>query len=339
MSSSALHPTKIPLRFREDGSFRILMVSDIHGGVGYNREKTVSALSALLEAEHPDLVVLGGDNAGPGVIHIENADQLREMLDGLTAPMEEAGIPWCHVFGNHDDNYGLPNEEAETVYESYPHCVSQAGPEDVSGVGNYVLPVYSADGKTLLLNLFALDSHSGMTEWAERWGLDPTVRPLPPDVGSRGDYDTVNIDQVLWYYMTSRVIEREAGRKIPAVLFLHIPLPEMHEASKHRDEVKTRGVQWEDVACSSLNSGLFRACLERGDVKGIFFGHDHLNDFDVTYMGIRMAYDASLSYHACQINELRGGRVIDFAASDPAAFTTRTVKIRDVMGHAGDSVG
>ncbi|MBQ4350642.1 MAG: metallophosphoesterase family protein [Clostridia bacterium] len=337
MMKTAIPQTKIPLRFREDGSFRVLMVSDIHGGVGYNKTKTVAALDGLIEAEDPDLVVFGGDTAGPGVIHISNVPELREMLDGLAAPMEERGIPWCHVFGNHDDNYGLPNEEAETVYESFPHCVSTAGPEEISGVGNYVLPVYSADGEKLLLNLFALDSHSGMREWAERWGVDPKRKVLPSDVGDRGDYDTVNVDQVLWYYTTSRAIEAEQGRKIPAVLFTHIPLPEMHEASKHRRDVKLRGIHWEDVACTSLNSGLFRACLERGDVRGIFFGHDHENDFEVEYMGIRMAYDASLSYHACQINELRGGRVIDFHASDPAAFTTRTVKIADILGHAGDS--
>ena len=34
----------------------------------YNREKTVAALRALLEAEHPDLVVLGGDTAGPAAL-------------------------------------------------------------------------------------------------------------------------------------------------------------------------------------------------------------------------------------------------------------------------------
>ena len=171
MTSFDLAPwltTKVPLRFRRDGSFRVLMMSDIHGGVGYNREKTVAAISALLDAEGPDLVMLGGDTAGPGVIHITNAGELRSLLDDLSAPMEERGIPWCHVFGNHDDNYGLPNREAEQIYESYPLCVSKAGDPEISGVANYVLPVRDAEGGQILLNIFALDSHSGILEFCEQ---------------------------------------------------------------------------------------------------------------------------------------------------------------------------
>ncbi len=330
---------KIPLRFRPDGSFRVLMVSDIHGGVGYNREKTTAALDALLDAEKPDLVVFGGDTAGPGVIHITNADELRDMLDGLSAPMETRGIPWCHVFGNHDDNYGLPNREAEAVYETYPHCLSKAGDPDLSGVGNYVLPVTDAEGERVLLNLFALDSHSGMTEFYEEFGLKPGTPVFHPTAGDHGTYDSVHMDQVFWYWQTSIAFERSAGRKIPAVMFLHIPLPEFDFASIWREDSHLRGAAGEAVACTALNPGLFRACVERGDVKGIFCGHDHWNDFSAEYMGILLAYDASLSYHACQDNELRGGRIIDFRAEDPAAFSTRTVKIRAVMGEKGDSVG
>ena len=36
-------------------------------------------------------------------------------------------------------------------------------------------------------------------------------------------------------------------------------------------------------------------------------------------------------------HDLRGGRVIDFRAEHPASLTTRTVKIRDILGHTGDS--
>ena len=101
--------TKRPLRFGEDGKFRILMVSDIHGGVGYDEMRTVRAMQALVDHAKPHLVLLGGDIAGPGTIHVSNESELRELLDGLVAPMEQAGIPWAHVYGNHDDNFGLPD--------------------------------------------------------------------------------------------------------------------------------------------------------------------------------------------------------------------------------------
>ena len=39
--------TKCPLRFGENGRFRVLMVSDVHGGVGYNEVQTVAAMQAL----------------------------------------------------------------------------------------------------------------------------------------------------------------------------------------------------------------------------------------------------------------------------------------------------
>ena len=75
--------TKHPLKFDENGKFRILMISDIHGGVGYNAKQTIQAIQALVDEAKPDLVLLGGDIAGPGMIHIETAQQLREMLDGM----------------------------------------------------------------------------------------------------------------------------------------------------------------------------------------------------------------------------------------------------------------
>ena len=37
------------LRFSADGKFRILMVSDIHGGRGYDADRTIRALDALID--------------------------------------------------------------------------------------------------------------------------------------------------------------------------------------------------------------------------------------------------------------------------------------------------
>lgn len=329
--------TKIPLKFREDGGFRILMVSDIHGGKGYAKEKTVRALQALLDEVKPDLVLLGGDIAGPGVIHIETAEELKEMLDGLSAPMENAGIPWAHVYGNHDDNYGLSNAKQQPIYESYPHCVSKAGPEDISGVGNYVLPIYDAEGKRILFNVFGLDSHSGLREFKEEFGLPADMRFFQPASFTQSSYDTVHFDQMMWYWQTSCAMEKHEGAKIPALMYMHIPLPEHGLVTMHRDDCEFEGGQLEDVACAPLNGGLFSACLQRGDVKAIFCGHDHVNDFAAEYCGIKLGYDGFLSYHACHKNLIRGGRVFEISADDPAEIKTYMVRVHDILGDEGNS--
>ena len=52
--------TKIPLRFHEDGTFKIVMMSDLHWSVKKD-ERTVRAMNIVLDEEQPDLVLLGGD--------------------------------------------------------------------------------------------------------------------------------------------------------------------------------------------------------------------------------------------------------------------------------------
>ena len=56
---------KHPLRFREDGTFRVLMLSDIQESVHYD-ERSLRSVCALLDEAKPDLVIWGGDNCyGP----------------------------------------------------------------------------------------------------------------------------------------------------------------------------------------------------------------------------------------------------------------------------------
>lgn len=46
----------------------------------------------------------------------------------------------------------------------------------------------------------------------------------------------------------------------------------------------------EDECNGKINTGMFAAMLESGDVVGTFVGHDHDNDYIGTYMGIALAY-------------------------------------------------
>ena len=44
------------------------------------------------------------------------------------------------MFGNHDEDQGLKTEQEMMVYiRTLPYAVSQAGPSDVFGVGNYYI--------------------------------------------------------------------------------------------------------------------------------------------------------------------------------------------------------
>ena len=165
----------------------------------------------------------------------------------------------------------------------------------------------------------------------------PTVatRFLTPSTGTGSGYDTVHFNQIMWYWQASEMLEADNGARIPALLFMHIPTPEHALAAMYRDDCHFEGTQLEDVACTMLNGGLFSACLQRGDVKGIFCGHDHVNDFTAEYCGITLGYDGFLSYHACHRHDIRGGRVLDLSAD--GTFSTKMLRIRDILGEAGDT--
>ena len=46
----------------------------------------------------------------------------------------------------------------------------------------------------------------------------------------------------------------------------------------------------EEACAPKLNTGMFAAMKESGDVMGIFVGHDHDNDYAVMWKGILLAY-------------------------------------------------
>ena len=76
--------------------------------------------------------------------------------------------------------------------------------------------------------------------------------------------------QIAWYSETSAAIRAEnGGRTAPALAFFHIPI---YEYELVTDKV---GDTQEAVADAVINSGLYTAFVEAGDVKATFVGHDH----------------------------------------------------------------
>jgi hypothetical protein len=125
-----------------------------------------------------------------------------------------------------------------------------------------------------------------------------------------GDYAWFTHGQVAWYRRTSSAWRRRAGSALPALAFFHIPLPEYDTA--WREGYDKRGSRGEPVCAPAINSGMFAAFHERGDVMATFVGHDHANDFEATLHGVRLCYGRATGYGGYGRPRLaRGARVIE----------------------------
>ncbi len=277
------------LKFREDGSFIIVQFTDVHWTNGSEQDLKSSALMReVLEKEKPDLVVFTGDTS----VSEDNLNSLRKAL----APVNEAQIPFAVVFGNHDDEEGESKAALLAVQQESDLCLTEAGDPNISGLCNYILKISSHDGKKTDRILYMFDSGTyNNNQKVEGYGF-------------------IKRDQIRWYINSSRSIKKHCG-DIPALAFFHIPLPEYNDVWYQKT---CYGEKNEPVCCPKQNSGLFSAMLEMGDVKGIFVGHDHVNDYYGELYGIKLHYGRATGYNTYgHENFARGARIIKLKEGRP----------------------
>ncbi len=288
--------------FTTDDDFKITQITDVHIGGGMlsvkNDNMALNAVAAMLSEEKPDLVVVTGDVAFP-VPYSAGTFNNKQSAVLFADMMEKLGIYWCVVYGNHDtEAYSYYSRDAiSKIYENkskYPHCLFQSGPKDISGYGNYVVNIKNSKGK-ITQSLFMFDSHSYTDN---------------DYLGIQWKYDCIHKDQIKWYQETVKELTASNGGETPKSLaFFHIPLAEMKDAFdeyqeagfKDTDNVKYRyGKIGEGnfLICSSkYNNGMFDAFAENS-TRGVFFGHDHLNNLSLDYKGVRLTYGYSIDYLA-----------------------------------------
>ena len=319
------------LRFNSEGKFRILVLTDAHHAP-HTGQNTIRAMESLIDRTVPDFVFLNGDNIAG---HATRKNCI-ELIEDIVTPMEERGLPWAHVYGNHDKTRFFSKEYQQRLYEAYPHCLSASGPENLPGVGNYFIPVLDDDKKTVF-GIWALDSMQDLSNMDKPLDYDGNLEKdvlLSSRLTTGSDADWIRFRQIEWYYSKSIQIEKENGRKIPSLMFFHQPLYEFNAIIRNPKETGMKGECNERVSCSEVNSGIFSAVLERGDVVGVFCGHDHINTFDGTYCNIRLGYCGSVGYHGYGLKNpieererLRGGRVIDIDRRSPRSVMTEYVTV------------
>jgi hypothetical protein len=130
---------------------------------------------------------------------------------------------------------------------------------------------------------------------------------LKPTVDGYGWFD---FSQIKWYREKSSEFTLANNNKpLPALAFFHIPLSEYIQAWNNKVKPPL-GVKNEDECSPDINTGMFSAMLESGDVMGTFVGHDHINDYIGVHYGIALAYGRVSKIMGSEEDPLAGGRVI-----------------------------
>lgn len=327
---------KKDLRFK-DGKFKIALFSDLHGGKKYDK-RLKRDFDSMVESLKPDLVLFSGD-----VFDIEaelrTEKEVRSFLDEIMEILEKNNIPWANVYGNHEREGAFANRDLQPIFESYPNCISKRGPEDIRGTSVHVLPIRSTDGSDIVFNIWGFDSGCtiDICDYEHPNYVESDVKMENPLFNGKG-YDNPNVDQVVWYFTSSAEMEKYAGHKIPGIMYFHIPLPEHTIITKNPERTEMVGEAREEVSCCELDHGLFAAALVRGDVKGIFVGHDHVNDFCGTYCGIKLGYNAAMSYDEYNADDMRGCRVFEICESDPWNYNTYIARAKDIVPGYWDKI-
>jgi hypothetical protein len=282
---------QITLKFNADKKFKIVQFTDVHYISGDARSAgALENIRETLDAEKPDFVIFTGD-----IVFGKPADKgLREVLTIVS----EHKTPFGITFGNHDDEFDFTRTQLFDIAKGIPYNISSTVP-GITGAGNYILPVMSSGSDNPAFILYCFDSNAYST-------VD----------GVKG-YGYIHSDQISWYKVHSSMYTgNNGGTPIPSIAFFHIPLPEYNLAAANENAVIT-GTRKEKACAPELNSGMFTAMKEMGDVMATFVGHDHDNDYAVYWHGIMLAYGRYTGGNTVYNNlKPNGARVIEISEGE-----------------------
>lgn len=288
------------LRFKK-GLFKIVQITDLHYKLGVKAsEQGLACVREMVETEKPDLVVVTGD-----IIYSAPADST---LSVVLKTFAKLGVPFCMTFGNHDYDFKTPAVALYNQMQKTPNCVMPV----LQGKNtDYSLPILSSNGKRTAAVLYCIDTHN------------------KPAIGGIGGYQWISHNQITWYRQRSMVYkQKNGGRPVPSLAFLHIPLPEFNYATDNT-QCPMYGSRLEKAYSPSLNSGMFASIKEMGDIMGVFCGHDHDNDYAVSYFNVLLAH-GRFSGGNTEYNHLKSGARVIVLKEGKREFDTW---IREVGGN------
>ena len=288
------------LKFNSTSEFKILQFTDLHEHVKKN-PNTFKLINNILDKEKPDLVVLTGDNLDGNFLTDKS---VKKIISNIAKPMEERKIPWAVVLGNHDSRLSFVNRKKQMkIYMSYKYNLSKDFSSVQGRSGDYNLLIKDSKGKKPIFNLYFLDSG---------------------ELCYHG-YGYIKRPQVNWYKKTSERIYKINNKPIPSLMFFHIALNNQNIVWGKSGSTGERN---ENECSQRIDFNLFDTLIKTRDVKGLFVGHDHLNDYLGVNKGITLGYGRCSGYNGySKKNYLRGARLFLINEKNPEIIKTSIITV------------
>ncbi|MCQ2481036.1 MAG: metallophosphoesterase [Clostridia bacterium] len=310
------------LKFREDGTFKILQISDTQDDA-HPAYDMIEFVKLSIKESKPDLIIFTGDlveDKRPGdltkdddpfhegVVVKNNQEKTTENLekaaDSVLSILQESGIPFALAQGNNDHNCGISDAYWLKIYSRYSNCLTTDMSNDSEGRIDYNILINGTDGSPAF-NLWIMDTERGGT----------------------------NTEQDDWYKQASTELTNKYGKVIPAFVFEHIQVCDIgnlfEECSPFDEGAKACGSKVvrlnREIATGynffgyepGLTSQQFLSWKEQGDVIGAFFGHQHVEGFSGKVEGIELGFT-----YGCE-----------FAKTGPYGYRVFTLHEDDILNY------
>lgn len=322
------------LRFNSDHKFKIMQIADTQEIPAVSPD-TLSLINNALDREKPDLVIFTGDQIkGYSKKFKKDPAIIESTIDILVEPIAKRNIPFMVTYGNHDAQCGIDNRGQYKFYAKYDNFIS-GDLRNSDDVGTADIQIYSSTEDKPVFELYIIDSHGKAKDGA--------------------GYAPVDKKQIEWYVSRREQLKSENGDYLPSLVFQHIPVPEFFDVIKkvpkgtkgavpaygaHENEyfvlndetIAEGGFMLESPASPDVNTGEFEAMSEKGDVLGIYVGHDHNNSFVVKYKGVDLGYTQGAGFNVYGPGENRGVRIFELDETAPREYKTHTATFKELCG-------
>ena len=288
------------LDFDANGDFVLCQITDMHEYYPVN-EEAFRLLDENLGRVHPSLAIITGDNTWL----FGNRESFPKVVERIVALLRKHNIRFAVTFGNHDSQKTGP--ELMDRQEQY-NCFKELGGElfvdfdvpELYGVGNGAIALRQ-DGVDKFLLVIMDNANTPKIPWGEflcddaqiRW-YEENASHLPClwfqhiivwDVYADGILQPTTLPQEL----QSLPLEEQIKRLPAGVVWC----PMTQQFMRLSPEIQFTGELkeppcpppknvYEDAEHTYQGRTLYQSWLKCGNMKGAFFGHDHMNTFVAT---------------------------------------------------------